>query len=552
MRPSRVRSSVSLAPVALATAWLAACSAGGDASMLIGGRVDRAGMSAESAGAATLGTVSQALTAEPQSLDFETRFDACALDPRVTAGLVTQQICAGASVFFEETFNGNGRTCGSCHPVANNTTLDKPFIDALHATNPDDPLFIFENDPALAQLETADLLNHAAVLENVDGFEAPTTKFVSRGVTHVLSMKTSIDADSGDGTTNPPSERAGWGGDGAEDGTLRGFLAEAVKQHFTKSLAREPDVDFRPPTPEEADAVEQFQLSLGRLNELDLARVRLFDVQADEGRQAFLDPERGRCNFCHANAGANSQVTGNNRNFDTGTRSFFSELTLGTFDGEPLRDGGFGGRGVPAPDLEGNAFGKGTFSPPPLIEAADTPPFFHNNLHIVGSSPRDLQDAITFYGLLAFKTSPGAQASTAFFGTEPDLQAEAAGAITRFLHALNAAFNMDLARQRLEGAKTLVQLFGDTRADVQKRLMELARVEIDDALEVLAPFGDALYPVAVDRLGLARQEIGQGLAAPTPGGRANRLDNAIARVLNARDQVGDNVTFQLGQGNLLF
>jgi len=111
---------------------------------------------------------------------------------------------------------------------------------------------------------------------------------------------------------------------------------------------------------------------------------------------------------------------------------------------------------------------------------------------------------------------------------------------------------MDLARQRLEAAKTLVRLFGDTRADVQKRLMELARVEIDDALEVLAPFGDGLYPVAVDRLGLARQEIGQGLAVPTPGERANRIDNAISRVLNARDQVGDNVTFQLGQGNLLF
>jgi hypothetical protein len=413
-------------------------------------------------------------------------------------------------------------------------------------------LFIFENDPNLAELETGDLLNHAAILENVDGFEAATTKFVSRGVTHVLSMRTSIAADSGDGTTNPPSERAGWGGDGAEDGTLRGFLAEAVKQHFTKRLERVPDVDFRSPEPEEADAVEQFQLSLGRQNELNLERVRLFDVQADEGRQAFLDPARGRCNFCHANAGANSQVSGKNRNFDTATRFFFSELTLGTFDGEPLRDGGFGGRGLAAPNLDGNAFGNGTFSPPPLIEAADTPPFFHNNLHIVGSAPRDLQDAIGFYGQLTFKNSPGAQATTDFFGTPPDLQASDAGSITRFLHALNGAFNMDLARQRLGAARTLIQQFPDTSADVQLELMKLARVEIDDAIEVLSFPADDIYPVAIDRLSLARGEIDQGLIAPTAGQRQNRIDNALSRVLNARDQVGDNVTFQLGQGNLMF
>jgi cytochrome c peroxidase len=549
MRPFRVRKNTCVRVACLAL-WLAACSAADGGEPLSNfGLVEASDLtSAESAVGVTLGTASQALRAEPQALDFRTRSAACAQDPRVTAGLVSQQICAGASVFFEETFEGNGRTCGSCHPAANNTTLDQPFVEALHRANPDDPLFIFERDDALAELETDDLLNAAAILENVDGFEAPTTKFVSRGVTHVLSISTSIAPDTGDGTTNPPTERAGWGGDGAEDGTLKGFLAEAVKQHFTKSLARIPNEDFRTPTPDEAEAVLQFQRSLGRLNELNLQNVRLFDAGAEEGRRAFLAPERGRCNFCHSNAGANSQLSGKNRNFDSGTRSVFSSLTRGTFNGEILEDGGFGGRGLDAPDLEGRAFGNGTFSPPPLIEAADTPPFFHNNLKILSGGAQNLEDAIAFYGQGGFKGSPGAAETTAFFGTPPDLQTADAGDITRFLRTLNGAFNIDIARQRLNAARTLVQRFGNAQADVQLGLLELARVEIDDAVEVF----DSMYPVATERLAAARDEINLGLAASTAAQRANRIDNAISGVLNARDQVGDNITFQLGQGNLMF
>src|SRR5690606_21411958 len=53
----------------------------------------------------------------------------CSLDPRVWSGLVPFDVCAGAEVFFNETFAGNGRTCGSCHPAGNNFTIDLPFVD---------------------------------------------------------------------------------------------------------------------------------------------------------------------------------------------------------------------------------------------------------------------------------------------------------------------------------------------------------------------------------------------------------------------------------------
>jgi hypothetical protein len=42
------------------------------------------------------------------------------------------------------------------------------------------------------------------------------------------------------------------------------------------------------------------------------------------------------------------------------------------------------------------------------------------------------------------------------------------------------------------------------------------------------------------------------VGAANSGGRQGPLSNAISRVDNARDQLGANITFQLGQGNLMF
>src|SRR5262249_41381656 len=156
-------------------------------------------------------------------------------------------------------------------------------------------------DPNLANLETSRVRSDGAILENVDGFEDPMNKFVVRGVPHVLSMATSLAPDSpGDGTTVPPNQRTGWSGDGAPGtGTLREFLTGAVTQPYPNTLARQPGVDFRLPTDDELDLTLAFQLSLGRTNELDLTQVNLADADANDGRLAFLDPLRGRCDFCH-------------------------------------------------------------------------------------------------------------------------------------------------------------------------------------------------------------------------------------------------------------
>lgn len=494
----------------------------------------------------------------PKALSVEDRLDACAQDPRVIAGLVAQNVCAGADIFFRETFGGNGRTCGSCHPVANNTTLDVPFITALHERNPQDPLFVFETNPALRELETSDLLQFSAILENVDGFQDPTHRFASRSVSHVLSLATSITPDPADGIGNPLAERVGWSGDGAPgDGSLRAFLEGAIKQHFTKDLLRRPGVDFRLPTAREAELTRAFQLSLGRLNELDLEQVRIADEQGEEGRKVFLDTERGRCNVCHHNAGANFIDSDKNRNFDSGIRagSSVTFLTRGEVDGVVLEDGGFGGAQLERPNLENfgivNAFGDGTFNPPPLIEAADTAPFFHNAFRASDKQGGggDIDGAVTFYATPAFRDSPGAKLLDQRFGKPLDLQPLDGVAISRFLRILNGAFNIDIASQRLQAVNTLAASFNETGADIQMRLLELALPELDDALEVLSL---DIYPDAQEQLRKAETEITLGLAAPTWLERQTHTANAIALCQGARALFGSKVDFVLGTGNLMF
>jgi cytochrome c peroxidase len=520
-----------------AAAWLAACDG-----------------APATAPADSVQTESSALTAAD-------RLAACAQDPRVVTGLATQQVCAGADIFFNETFAGNGRTCGTCHPSGNNTTIDPGFISRLHASNPNDPLFVFETNPALANLEVGDrLFQNGVILENVDGFEDATHKFVLRGVPHVLSLATSIAADTGDGTTTPPIERTGWSGDGAPDnGSLRSFLTGAVTQHYTKTLNRVAGTDFRVPTSQELDLVLAFQQVLGRSNELDLTQVNLFDAQANLGRQVFMDPLRGRCNVCHFNAGAKSQDTGKNRNFDTFTRLTPTANFTPTFNGVALFDGGFGGKGLTQPnfDADGNgvkdSFGNGTFNVPPLIEAADSGPFFHNNFINVFFTGSDIEDAVFFY-VEQFVGSPADVTLRARFNNQPITFTNDEGfAIGRFLRALNIAFNLDIAKQRLRAAMTLFNRFGDTRVDLQIKLMQLADAELDDAHDVLATgkVAQPFYPVAVDRIGLAKSEIAAAITSPASS-RGGHLSNAISRVENARDQIGANVTFNLGSGNLFF
>ena len=116
----------------------------------------------------------------------------------------------GRDIFFNESFQGNGRTCGTCHPADNNFTIDPKFIATL---SDDDPLFVAERsspNPLSENFEKPSLMRKVGlILENTNGFGDLENEYTMRSVPHVLSMRTSLSPPSipaNDGTTYPPNE----------------------------------------------------------------------------------------------------------------------------------------------------------------------------------------------------------------------------------------------------------------------------------------------------------------------------------------------------------
>lgn len=363
----------------------------------------------------------------------------------------------GAQLFFNETFGGNGRTCGTCHRAENNLTIDPPFIATLPQS---DALFVAENNPALADLEDKTLLRtRGLVRENVDGFDDPTHKFVARAVNHTFSLGITGNVTAGFG--QPPDQPLGWSADGAPGrGTLHEFSFGAIVQHFTKTLARRPGTDFRIPTQEELDALEAFQLFTGRQKFVFIDNIQFREAAATRGRQFFNgqlpnNQFSSACSNCHLDF----QQTFTNSNFNTGVVNLTPDL--------PVDDG-----------FQNGNFGIG-FNVPPLIEAPDTAPLFHNN------AAADIEAAIAFYMSDTFRAS---QVGRFFFmnfdaGQQADIGA--------FLRVINAAENVRQVRKK-------VQFVHDHRSSGNTSLLTVAIADTQDAIDVLSQ--KSLNPAAVNEL----------------------------------------------------
>jgi len=427
-------------------------------------------------------------------------------------------IAQGEDLFFNETFDGNGRTCGTCHRAENNFTIDPDFIATLPG---DDPLFVAEFNEDLAQLENPTLMRQfGLILVNVDGLEDPTQKFVMRSVPHMLGMSMSIQANA----TEAPLEMTGWSGDGAPgNGTLREFAIGAVIQHFPKTLNREPGEDFRLPTDEELDAIEAFMLSLGRQQDLDLQTLRLTDEKAEQGRVLFITEdsqnqqvEAAKCTLCHSNAGALT-ANGINRNFDTGVENALHPADL-TGEFRP-RDGGFGTQS----NASTGGFGDGSFNSTSLVEAADTAPYFHNNLSAT------LEDAIAFYDSNAFRSSPEGQLLQALDTGGQELAIEV-DSLAAFLRVINVLDNIQSVAIFMERAK------GATATGAQK-LLALAQADLDDALAVLAD--GELHEEAVGHLENSKALTTSAIATLIASDRDGLIDQAISEAQAGRDLMVD-------------
>jgi hypothetical protein len=318
-----------------------------------------------------------------------------------------------------------------------------------------------------------------------------------------LSLGTSL------ASNRPGADNVGWGGDGAPaPGSLRAFATGAVRQHFTKSLGRVEGVDFRLPTEEELDALQAFLLSLGRTSDPNLGALQMLDEKAERGRVLFTTTDTAggtqsaaRCNLCHLNGGATSLLEpGVNLLVDTGVANDDKRP-----EGLPVDDG----------------FGRGTglFNPPPLIEAADTGPWFHAN-----SRRTSLKEAIEFYDGDAFKNSPAAtllrsldSGGLLFQGLEFD-------ALEALLRVLNAVENIRAVSRFQERSKT----HADPAA-----LLALAVANLNDAIRVLNEGG--LHADAVTRLQTALGATEEAQATTDPAARDALVDTALAEEQAARD-----------------
>jgi cytochrome c peroxidase len=503
----------------------------------------------------------------------------------------------GADLFLNGTFSGNGRTCGTCHPGNNNVTIDVPFIATL---TDDNPLFAAEFMPALANnFENPLLMRKVALIkENLDGFDNLAQKFVMRSVPHTLALKTSLAPTSfpfdnsvpANSNFPPgyPAQRTGWGGDGAPNGgSLRDFATGAVTQHFPLTLGRVPGVDFVLPTPAQLDAMEAFQLALGRQAEVNITTLKIRDAKAKLGREIFnrldtgnppkpsigLAPNpfpqgpalpAGKCALCHENAGATLNVVAftqlfnnlgvplptltGNANFATGVNDL-AALPADIYDrAGNRRDGGFGvvpHDGVTPLPQNGNqpcANGRGgfgvvtlpggvlppglceeDFNTPPLIEAADTPPFFHNN------AVNTIEAAAAFYNDDAFNNSVGGQLLKALDtnGVGVKLDTTQISAIAAFLRVLNALENIRQSRELLDGITVGLVTIGSADLD---QLFNTMRAEVEDAITVLQE--GHLHPAAVGKLKAAANILATPARLFQIGSLGNRLNEAKADIVD--------------------
>jgi hypothetical protein len=169
---------------------------------------------------------------------------------------------------------------------------------------------------------------------------------------------------------------------------------------------------------------------------------------------------------------------------------------------------------VPRDDGRGKP-GDGTFNTPPLVEAADSGPFFHNN------AIETIEGAVAFYDGEAFNNSP---AGRALGGIK--LDATQIVAVAAFLRVLNALENIRVSRNNLESARRL-GFFEQQRSDA---LVRRALIETGDAVRVLA--GGGLHADAVAQLERSREAAAKAHASVF--GRAGLLQQSLEALDAAR------------------
>jgi hypothetical protein len=132
--------------------------------------------------------------------------------------------------------------------------------------------------------------------------------------------------------------------------------------------------------------------------------------------------------------------------------------------------------------------GDGTFNTPPLTEAAETGPFFHNN------SVQTIEAAVAFYDGNSFNESPSGKLLDSLTGGPVEIDATQIVAVAAFLRVINVLENISQSKGFLNSSLQRSFLGNE----VFGNLIQRAADETNDAVEVL--FCGGLHPAAIAHL----------------------------------------------------
>lgn len=284
----------------------------------------------------------------------------------------------GRRLFFEETFGGNGRTCGTCHPTP---TLVLTPAD-IAALPPDDPFFAgtMDFDPEMA---ARGMIRYP--LGGPSLFEPEVTVF--RAIPTIRNVRRTGPFTT-DGRATALPEQA----------------LEAALLHLLDGGVDEPGE--RMPTPEELEAIAAFEAAMTEPEDGRMGMGNL-SAEAREGRKLFFG--KAGCTSCHVPP--------------VFTDNEFHDI-VAEGPGEAVSDPG---RCRIEPALPDCASGGAAFNTPQLRGAANSPPFFHDN------SLPTLRAVVQFYNGSRFSDSPAARR----LGIEPlGLTDEQVDALVAFLEEI--------------------------------------------------------------------------------------------------------------------
>ncbi len=352
-------------------------------------------------------------------------------------------LAAGELLFNEVTFDGNGRTCATCHVSTEGGTVSPDFIEAAFQADPDGPLFVgIDSDDRNGA--TFDRMRENATF--LIDFDLPDGLFICGELPSDCVCVDGQCEDSGiTSLTLPRAATATLNNPGLEtrfmtDGRfsdLQNQALGAVNQHF------EPG---RQPTPEELELIELFQqddrqfYSSSRLRAAGRTPAPLpklpngRNASQRRGKAFFENTPEGLCGHCHGgpflnestdellappglfppgtrvmplaqvsllnpgdlpvytycfdDAGSDAQGT-----FDICADPFFSDFGVGV---PATRSNPFGAVPMVSPDpglalTTGQPIDFSAFRIPTLWGVADTAPYFHDN------SAADLEEMMDHY-----------------------------------------------------------------------------------------------------------------------------------------------------------